>query len=265
MIRSFIYAAVAAVFSSSAPSTASAADMAVDLELVLAVDISRSMDDEEQRLQRDGYVAAFRHPEIQQAILSGRYRRIAVAFVEWAGTNRFFLRVPWALIDSERGAEAFADRLAALPLEEAARTSISGALEFAADQFKGNGYQGLRRVIDISGDGPNNMGSPVHVMRDEIVARGIVINGLPLILSPSVMAGFERNEELAWYYEDCVIGGFGSFFISVVGKAAFPEAIRSKLILEMSDRHPRVLRVQHKSRAKMDCLIGEKMWDRGWD
>lgn len=264
MVRSLVHAAIAAVFSFLAPA-ASAADMPVDLELVLAVDISRSMDDEEQQLQRDGYVAAFRHPEVLRAILSGRYRRIAVAYVEWAGTNRFFLTVPWTLIDGAQTANAFANRLAAMPLQEASRTSISGALEFSSRQFEGSGYEGLRRVIDISGDGPNNMGPRVDVVREEVVARGIIINGLPLILRPSFMAGFDKVEELAYYYEDCVIGGFGSFFVSVVGSEEFPRAIRSKLIQEMSGLKPRVIRAQYRSRKKMDCLIGEKMWDRGWD
>lgn len=247
------------------PGAAPAAEMAVDLELVLAVDVSRSMDQEEQRIQRDGYVTAFRHPEVLAAIFAGRHKRIAVAYVEWAGTGNVFTAVPWTLIDSEKAATEFADRLAFVPLREESRTSISGGLAYAAAQFDNNGYQGIRQVIDISGDGPNNMGEPVEPIRDEIIARGIVINGLPLILRPSVMSGFRQPVELAHYYEDCVIGGLGSFLIAVLDQKEFPNAIRRKLVLEMSGMTPRLTLARQEVRERMDCMIGERIWRDQWE
>ena len=258
---------LAAVVSLTPLNARASAGVAVDLELVVAVDISHSMDDEEQKLQREGYVAAFRHPEVLNAILTGRYKRIAVAYVEWAGTGRFFLSVPWTLIDSSASAIAFADRLKAAPMRAASRTSISGGLAFAADQFEGSGFVGLRKVIDVSGDGPNNMGPRVDATRDHIVGRGIVINGLPLMLRPSFMAGFADMSELNDYYRDCVIGGFGSFLITVERHDELVDAIRRKLVLEMSGMEPavRIVRIADSERPKVDCLIGEKIWDSGWD
>lgn len=242
-----------------------AGETEVDLELVLAVDVSRSMDQEEQRIQRDGYVAAFRHPDVLSAIFAGRHRRIAVTYVEWAGTGHAYPTVPWTLIDSKQAANTFADRLSLVPLREESRTSISGGLAFAATQFDGNGYKGIRQVIDISGDGPNNMGEPVEGVRDQIISRGIVINGLPLILRPSVMSGFQNPGELAHYYKDCVIGGVGSFLISVLDRKEFPDAIRRKLILEMSNAPPRLMLAREEARPKMDCMVGEKIWRNHWE
>lgn len=247
------------------PQEARAGDVPVDLELILAVDVSRSMDEEEQRIQRDGYVAAFRDPEVIGAIFAGRHQRIAVTYVEWAGTGHAYSTVPWTLIDSENTANGFADRLAAVPLREESRTSISSGLNYAAAQFGNNGYRGIRQVIDISGDGPNNMGGPVEPVRDEIIGSGIIINGLPLILRPSVMSGFKEPNELADYYEDCVIGGIGAFMIAVLDRKEFPDAIRRKLILEMSGREPRAMLAKQQVRERMDCMIGEKIWRDHWE
>lgn len=237
-----------------------AKDVDVDLELVLAVDISNSMDDEELRLQRDGYISAFRHLEVRQAIQSGRYRRIAVIYVEWAGRNLQFVRVPWHLIDSDDAAEAFARLLEKEPLRNASRTSLSGAIEYAAGLFDGNGYSGTRRAIDISGDGTNNSGSPVTEMRDKVVRRGIVINGLPLMLRPAYLSGFADAVELNDYYRDCVIGGTGAFLITVEKLSKLTIAIRQKLVLEMAGLQPELLRASFEGgRPKADCLIGEKL------
>jgi len=238
----------------------SAEGVGVDLELVLAVDISNSMDDDELRLQRDGYVSAFRHPEVRQAILSGRYRRIAVTYVEWAGESLQFVRVPWHLIDSDDAAETFARRLEKEPLKNASRTSLSGALGFAAGLFDGSGFSGTRRAIDISGDGTNNSGPSVAVMRDRVVRRGIIINGLPLMLRPAYLSGFADAVELNDYYRDCVIGGTGAFLITVEKLSELTIAIRQKLILEMAGLQPRLFKALLKrGRPKVDCLIGEKL------
>ena len=255
-----LLAIVAACALLMGPPPAKSADIPVDLKLVLAVDISYSMDGDELKLQRDGYVSAFRHPEILAAIRSGRHRRIAVVYLEWAGASLQFVRVPWQLIDSDEAAEYFAARLETQPLQNARRTSMSGALDYAADLFDANGYNGTRQVIDISGDGANNSGLTVEAARNRAVARGITINGLPLILRPAYLSGFSDAVELNDYYRDCVIGGFGSFLITVENISEITLAIRQKLILEMAARQLRVILASHtREHPKVDCLIGEKL------
>lgn len=239
---------------------AAAQDIPVDLELVLAVDISLSMDEDEQRLQRDGYVAAFRSPEILQAITSGQNGRIAVTYLEWSGENFQRIVIPWTLIDGPNTALSFADKLAAAPLETNYRTSISGALMYASGLFDGNGYKG-RRAIDVSGDGANNQGIPVEAARDAAVGRGITINGLPLLLKPSSFDNYYESVKLDDYYRDCVIGGTGSFIIPIRNISEFIPSIRRKLILEIAWRDPPILQIAAMSpRSRTDCLIGEKTW-----
>ncbi len=234
----------------------------VDLELVLAVDISYSMDDGEQRLQRDGYVQAFRSPQVLSAIASGQYRRIAVSYVEWAGLDARKVIVPWTLINGPASANAFADLLQKKPLDNDRRTSISAALEFARAYFKKSPFKPTRRVIDISGDGPNNIGRPVTVVRDETVRQGIVINGLAIMTRPSTVHSRYDIPNLDRYYAACVIGGVGSFVLPIRSKAEFASAIRRKLVLEISGYQPPVpvikAQFQLRNRAKADCLIGEK-------
>lgn len=243
-----------------------AADLPVDLELVLAVDVSFSMDEDEQRLQLEGYVNAFRHADVIAAIGSGLHRRIAVVFVEWGGVGFQRVKVPWTLIDGPDASHAFASNLARRPLTFMPRTSIADAISEAIPLFNNNNFNGLRRVIDVSGDGPNNQGGAVTLARDAAVARGITINGLPVLLKPGEPAGFFDLENLDIYYEDCVIGGTGSFIVPVRNRANFTEAIRRKLILEMAGLQPRVMRAQFGRRApRIDCLIGEKLWDKWLD
>lgn len=244
------------------------AEEKIDLELVLAVDISLSMDQDEQRLQRKGYISAIRHPDVIAAIKSGGYGRIAVSYVEWAGVDYHRVIAPWTFIDSAVTANTFASKLEAQEINSARRTSISGGLLFASELFENNGYEGVRRVIDVSGDGPNNMGAAVHETRDLLVSKGIVINGLPVTLKANDPAGFYDVRMLEFYYEDCVIGGFGSFLVAVNDRKEFAVAIRRKLILEIAGAQPRIIpaRAEVKPpREKMDCLIGEKIWDMGWD
>jgi Protein of unknown function (DUF1194) len=240
---------------------AAAEELAVDLELVMAVDISLSMDEDEQRLQRDGYAAAFRHPEIIEAIRSGPHGRIAATYVEWAGENFQRTVVPWTMIDGAATALPFAERLAAAPIEQTYRTSISGALLYAGGLFDGNGYQG-RAVIDVSGDGANNQGISVEIARDQAVRRGITINGLPLLLKPGSFDGYFEMVSLDDYYEDCVIGGAGAFIVPVRSLSEFVPAIRRKLVMEIAGREPAVTRVATRVRERSDCLIGEKMWNQ---
>jgi hypothetical protein len=236
----------------------------VDLELVLAVDVSLSMDLEEQRLQRDGYVAAFRDPEVHKAITSGSRGRIAVIYMEWAGAPTQQVVVPWTVIDGPAAARAFADRLEAVPISRARMTSISAALQYSARLFETSGARGVRRVIDVSGDGPNNAGMPVVPVRDDVTAKGIVINGLPIILK--LAAGFFDLPDLDQYYVDCVIGGAGSFMIPIKQRSEFQTATRRKLLLEISglEPPPQLIRVQAPA-EKSDCLIGEKQWQRYMD
>lgn len=245
-------------------SAAVAEDERVDLELVLAVDISLSMDHEELQLQRDGYVEAFRHPDVIQAIKEGGYGKIAVTFVEWAGVLTPRVAVPWTLIEDRETSFAFARRLEEIHLTQAMRTSISAGLEFSARLFDDNNFDGLRRVIDVSGDGANNQGALVTTTRDRLVEQGIVINGLPVTLKlgrgPNNMLDIP---DLDVYYEDCVIGGTGSFIVTVEGFERIAVGIRKKLILEIAGREPEVIPAQLRTHEReTDCLIGEKLWQR---
>lgn len=237
---------------------APAADLPVDLELVLAVDVSRSMDMDEQTLQRNGYVAAFRHKDVIEAISSGPNGRIAVSYVEWAGPAFQTPLVPWTVIDGEAAAHAFADRLAAAPMSREHGTSISNGLIYVGPSFEGNGIQGERRVIDVSGDGPNNMGVPVTVARDPLIAAGIIINGLPIMIKRP--GGFASIENLDIYYEDCVIGGTGAFLVPVTDIQKLASAIRRKLVLEIAARPVPIHKASESQvEPRVDCMIGEKL------
>lgn len=230
----------------------------VDLELVLAVDMSGSMDTSEHALQRAGYVAALAHPDVVDAIRFGLHGRIAVTYVEWGGPASHEIRVPWTLVEDAASAATFASALDAAPLYTIRGTSISGALDFAAKLFDGNGYDGLRRVIDVSGDGANSRGRPVVPARDDALARGIIVNGLPLMLNPSLQGG-GGLPSLDAYYRDCVIGGPGSFVVPVVERRQIAEAIRRKLVLEIAGTPPRALPVAAApAQTGTDCMIGEK-------
>jgi hypothetical protein len=240
-----------------------AAETQVDLELVIAVDVSLSMDLDEQRLQREGYVAAFRDPEVHKAIASGAFGRIAVTYLEWAGPPSQQVVLPWTVIDGPEAARAVAGRLENTPISRARMTSISGALDFSGGLFAASGVRSVRRVVDISGDGPNNAGRPVTAARDELLARGVVINGLPIMLK--LASGYFDLADLDRYYTDCVIGGAGSFMIPIKDRREFLTATRRKLLLEISAMEPpvRVIRVQGEPmRDASDCFIGERQWRR---
>ena len=265
------YASLLPVLLALSPAAASAQGVDVDLELVLAVDVSRSMDFEEQRLQRQGYVAAFRHPEVIQAIESGATGRIAVTYVEWAGPAHQTVIVPWTILSGPSDALAFADRLDGSEMLRERGTSISSGLFFASQLFEGSGVNAMRQAIDISGDGPNNMGPPVLPTRDRVVSQGITINGLPILLRPGGGFGPYGIADLDIYYEDCVIGGPGAFVVTVDDPARFAVAIRRKLVLEIAGLTPRpattadrlVVPVAEFSQpSRVDCLVGEKARSR---
>jgi hypothetical protein len=223
----------------------------VDLALVLAVDVSRSMDPDEQELQRQGFVEAFRSPLVHDAIRGGMLGRITVAYVEWSGEMEQKVVVPWTTIEGPESAHAFAERLAQAPVGRVFQTSISGAIDFSVQLLRRSGVDPLRQVIDISGDGPNSSGRRVSTARDEAVATGITINGLPIMLKRPT--GFGDMEHLDRYYKDCVIGGLGAFLVPVRERQQFGEAIRTKIIREIAgiEEAPRV----HLAQAEppMDC------------
>ncbi len=229
--------------------------MAVDLELVIAVDVSASMDRGEFSLQRSGYERAIGHPDFVRAVLSGYHRRIAITYVEWSSGRLQKVIVPWRLIDGAEAASAFARELNAQPITSSRGTSIAAALAFGASLFDNNGFDGRRLAIDISGDGPNNSGPRVDLARDAIVRQGIVVNGLPILIRPSPI--FPAIDD---YYAECVIGGPGSFMLPVSDVGEFTTAIRRKLILEVSAR-PAGRIVPIAGREPVDCQVGEKMRD----
>jgi hypothetical protein len=212
-----------------------AAALPVDLELVVAVDVSRSVDPDEARLQRQGYVQAFADPRVIRAIQSGQHARIAICYVEWAAASLQFTVIDWTLVKDSTSANAFAGKLAEMPIQSHSRTSISGAIDYSVPLFDRNGYEGERLVIDISGDGRNNDGRPAHLARNDAVAKGITINGLPIV-NDRPTYGFPADPNLDVYYETDVIGGQGAFMVVARGFEAFAEAILSKLIREIAER-----------------------------
>ena len=236
----------------------------VDVELVIAVDVSYSMDPDEQALQREGYIVGLTSPEFLNALHQGMHGKIAVTYFEWAGATDQKIVVPWRLIDGPASAKAFVDEIAAAPYRRAYRTSISGALHFAIPLFEGSGFHGLRRVIDVSGDGVNNQGTPVTIVRDEALERGITINGLPILLKRPSAATMDI-ENLDVYYEDCVIGGPGAFVVPIREREQFKEAIRTKLVLEIAGRTPdRHIIPASADAPRISCTIGEQLWQQRW-
>ncbi|MGL4496247.1 MAG: DUF1194 domain-containing protein [Beijerinckiaceae bacterium] len=243
----------------------------VDVELVIAVDISYSMDLEELALQREGYAQAFRSAEIKNAIANGQLGRIAVTYFDWADSHNQQVVVPWTVIANAEDAESFADKIAAQPIRRARRTSISGAIDFGVKQIKDSPFRGTRQVIDVSGDGPNNSGTPVAPARDAAVQAGITINGLPIVLK---RGGWGDIDSLDLYYEDCVIGGPRAFMVPIRSREEFLPAIRQKLLLEIADLQPprfglnthgaRIEPAQARQ-TRPDCMVGERQWRQRWE
>jgi Protein of unknown function (DUF1194) len=236
----------------------------VDVELILAVDVSYSMDMDELAIQREGYAQAIQSKEFLQALKAGPNGRIAVTYFEWAASSDQKIIIPWRLIDGPETADAVAAEILKTPIRRASRTSISGAIGFAMPLFDEDPYHGLRRVIDISGDGPNNNGGPVTVARDLALEKGIIINGLPIMVKEPSYSTMDIDN-LDYYYEDCVIGGPGSFVIAIKDREKFKEAIRTKLLMEVAGRTPTVMHVADKDKEpRVSCLIGEKIWSDRW-
>src|SRR3954468_22196734 len=239
-------------------------DAAVDVELILAVDVSYSMDLDELAIQREGYAQAIVSNEFLQALKNGPNGKIGVTYFEWAASSDQKIIIPWRVIDGPETADAVANEIMKTPIRRASRTSISGAINFAMPLFDENPYRGLRRVIDISGDGPNNNGGPVTLARDAAIEKGVTINGLPIMVKEPSYSTMDIDN-LDFYYEDCVIGGPGSFVVTIKDRDKFKEAIRTKLVLEVAGRTPerRVVPVAGKD-TRVNCMIGEKIWQDRW-
>ena len=226
-----IVALLAALASMARPAVA--ADY--DLELVLAVDVSRSIDDEEFALQRQGYAEAFMHPAVLNAIAANPHQKIAVTFIEYAGVEFQKIVVPWMVVgDSESGA-IFADLILRQPRSFFGWTSISGAIDFSMQTLAVNPFRGTRRVIDVSGDGINNSGRPSNESRDAAVAAGVTINGI-VIMNDRQPGGLFLSPQppLDEFYRDNVIGGPGAFLIVVEDFSSFAYAIVNKLVKEIA-------------------------------
>jgi hypothetical protein len=241
------------------------AGVPVDVELVLAVDVSYSMDPEEQALQREGYMAAITSLEFLRALRQGMHAKVALTYVEWAGSHHTQVIVPWRLIEGPESADSFAAEIGRARYTRASRTSVSTALLFGAAQFDNSGFRGLRRVIDVSGDGVNNNGPLVTDARDEVLAKGITINGLPIMFKRPTWSMMDIDH-LDQYFEDCVIGGPGSFVIAIKEREQFKEAIRTKLVLEIAGLvpEPRVIPAAARNPPRVSCTIGEQIWQQRW-
>ncbi len=237
----------------------------VDLELVLAIDTSGSVDEEEGRLQRKGYIEAFTAPEVIAAIRSGRHKRIAVTYYEWAGQTFQNIVVPWTLIDGKASAAAFALELQIQPVGVGPYTSISDAITSAMPLFVNNGFEAPRQVIDISGDGPNNSGRLVTPARAEALKAGLTINGLPIMNDRPSRYGNPPMPDLDLYYKKCVIGGPRSFIVVAEDFRSFARAIRKKLVLEISGAPPKLFlaATTGPDRVAPDCDAGERR-RRSW-
>jgi hypothetical protein len=208
----------------------------VDIELVLAVDVSRSIDEEEYALQKRGYAEAFINPAVMNAIQANPNRRIAVTMVEWAGLDFQRVVIPWMLVSDQESGQLVTDAIMAQPRSFSGWTSISGAIDFSVPLFGRGGFTGTRRVIDVSGDGVNNSGRPAALARDDALAKGITINGL-VIMNDRPNPGFYQQRPqppLDEFYRDNVIGGPGAFLIAIEDFNSFAYAIVNKLIKEIA-------------------------------
>ena len=252
-----------------------AAQTHVDLELALGIDISGSVDEVEAHLQRDGYVRALTDPAVIGAIRSGPLQRIAVSYFEWGGEETQVVVVGWTLVDGASSARNLAAAIRAAPYSRGRYTSISSAIDFILPTFGANAFEGTRRVIDLSGDGPNNAGRYVNDARDEAIRGGVTINGLPIMNQRPNRFGMPMPD-LDLYYRDCVIGGPGAFIVVAHDFRSFANAIRRKLVLEIARAGPllraRPVAARHSdirrapvaiaARLAPPCDEGERRLDR---
>jgi hypothetical protein len=246
--------------------TAPARAEEVDIELALLVDVSRSMSAAELEIQRRGYAEALVSREVLGAIGEGFLGKIAVSYVEWAGEGTQRVVIDWTTIAGPADAARVAAQLSAHFSGGLRRTSIASAIDFGAASILSNDYEGLRLVLDVSGDGPNNQGDAVDAARDRAVAQGLIINGLPLMTQDEGDFARFGLRDLDLYYIDCVIGGPGAFVVPVYDWDQFAAAVRRKLSLEIAalPALPQVHRAQASGATSegYDCQIGEKIWRR---
>ena len=231
-------AAIVLAFASALFAASPARTEPVDLLLVLAADVSRSIDSQKFQLQREGYAAALADPRVIDAIQSGRRGRIGVLFLEWSGFGNQKVVIDWTVVDGPKTAQAFGDRLLESPRSFADRTSISGGIDAAVAQLARAPFEAQRRTIDVSGDGTNNAGRDVGLARDEALALGISINGLVILSETPLPWNPEHTNPpggLTKYYRDNVIGGPGSFVLEAKDFNSFGEAIVKKMIAEIAD------------------------------
>jgi hypothetical protein len=234
-IRALVFALACAAVAVDPPARAAEP---VDLLLVLASDVSRSVDSHKFQLQREGYAAAVSNPQVLDAIRIGRHGRIGVLFLEWSGFGNQKVVIDWTIIDGTKSAQTFGDRLLESPRSFADRTSISGGIDAAVEQLSHAPFTAARRTIDVSGDGTNNAGRDVGQARDEAIARGITINGLVILSETPLPWNPEHTNPaggLAKYYRDNVTGGPGSFVMEAKNFDSFGEAIIKKLVAEIAD------------------------------
>jgi hypothetical protein len=236
-----LFACLALIAVVSAPAVRAAEK--VDLLLVLAADVSRSVDAPKFQLQREGYAAAISNKQVLDAIRSGRNGRIAILFLEWSGFGNQQVVIDWTVIDGPKAARAFGDRLLETPRSFADRTSISGGIDSAVVEIKRAPFDGERQTIDVSGDGTNNAGRDVTSARDAALALGITINGLVILSDNPLPWNPEHTNPpggLANYYRDNVTGGPGSFVMEAKDFKSFGDAIIKKMIAEIADARPQV-------------------------
>ena len=225
---------------------AQAAPLPVDLELILAVDVSGSVDAIEARLQREGYISAMTSETVMKAIKSGPFRRIAVAYVEWAGEQYQQTVMPWTLIESLEDSQNFMAKVADSPYVAIRWTSISAAIDYSVKLFAESPFEGTRRVLDISGDGKNNHGREVADARADALAAGVIINGLPILSSragaydSAAVRGWPSDPDLDSYFQTTVIGGPGAFMVPAESFDTFSEAVKSKLMREIAGIPPHI-------------------------
>lgn len=235
----------------------------VDVALVLAVDISFSMDLDELNLQREGYIQALTSPLVLDAIRKGMLGKVAVTYIEWAGVQTRNVIADWTIIEDQASAEGFVQQLREAPIRRARRTSVTTAIEFSIDRLKQAQVRPIRRVVDISGDGPNNEGGLVTRARDAAVEAGVVINGLPIIIKRGWSSPYDVDN-LDDYYRDCVIGGPGSFMVTITDKGQFATAIKQKILRELASPTQNDITAT-PARGETDCTMGERQWRQQWE
>ena len=234
----FVVLAMAAAPVEAAERVAAASEL--DVALVLAVDVSSSVDEGEAGIQRAGYIAALRDPRVADAIRGGLNGRIALTYVEWASPTDQRVLIPWREISDAAGANAFADELKNAAYKPGSTTSISGGIDFSVNLIQKSGIRAMRNVIDISGDGYSDYGRPVRAARDAAVKAGFIINGLP-IMNERASYRTKIPPDLDKYYSENVTGGRGSFTLVVKNLEDFNKLVLQKLILEIASLEDRQL------------------------